>query len=99
MKFIEYNRTVAGLAFCADEKNEVWRKGIPIPGVNPDNFRLDICGSEMKYEDYGCTLSRYGWEIDHILPVSKLGLDSLSNLQPLQWENNRKKGDTFPWEC
>ena len=26
--------------------------------------------------------------------------DDLSNLQPLQWENNRYKGDDFPhWYC
>jgi hypothetical protein len=29
------------------------------------------------------------------------GTDDLSNLQPLQWENNRGKGDTWPqqWVC
>ncbi len=37
-----------------------------------------------------------GWEIDHIKPVAKGGGDELSNLQPLQWQNNRKKGDDFP---
>ena len=38
----------------------------------------------------------WGWEIDHIKPVSKGGTDDLSNLQPLQWENNRRKGDNYP---
>jgi hypothetical protein len=23
----------------------------------------------------------------------------LDNLQPLQWEDNRRKGDTYPWYC
>ena len=32
-------------------------------------------------------------------PVAKGGSDDLSNLQPLQWDNNRKKSDTFPWAC
>ena len=28
------------------------------------------------------------------------GSDSLSNLQPLYWENNRHKGDNWPqWSC
>ena len=49
----------------------------------------------MKYEDYGNTSSKHGWEVDHIKPVSKGGTDDLSNLQPLQWDNNRKKSDTY----
>ena len=81
------------MKFSADKKDKVWQKGKQITGINPDNYRHDICSNVMKYTEYGNTNSKYGWEIDHIIPVSKLGMDSLSNLQPLQWENNRKKGD------
>ena len=42
---------------------------------------------------------KFGWEIDHIKPVSKGGTDNLSNLQPLYWENNRSKGDKLDWKC
>ncbi|HIP78015.1 MAG TPA: HNH endonuclease, partial [Kiloniellaceae bacterium] len=53
----------------------------------------------MRYADHGDHQSKFGWEIDHIRPVSKGGSDRLDNLQPLYWENNRRKGDTYPWYC
>lgn len=46
----------------------------------------------MRRSEHGAT-NKHGWEIDHIRPVVAGGNDDLSNLQPLQWENNRKKGD------
>jgi 5-methylcytosine-specific restriction endonuclease McrA len=48
----------------------------------------------MKFSDYGC-ISKYGWEIDHIIPVACHGSDLLTNLQPLYWKNNRRKGDSL----
>ncbi len=39
----------------------------------------------------------YAWEIDHIDPN---GNDEITNLQPLQWENNRHKSNNYPnWNC
>ena len=53
----------------------------------------------MKYGDHADTNSKYGWEIDHIYPTALGGTDDLDNLQPLYWEYNRQKGDTYPWYC
>ena len=78
--------------------DKVWEMGKIIDGVNPVYIRRDICGTSIAKGDYG-KQERYGWEIDHIKPVAKGGTDEISNLQPLFWENNRKKGDNLDWAC
>ena len=88
-----FNTTVSGAAFLPATVIQVWKKGFVIPGVTPHVFRRDNYGYLMRYEDYGNINSEYGWEIDHICPVARGGTDALGNLQPLYWENNRKKSD------
>lgn len=93
------NTDVNGKPFAQTTVGAVWRKGRVISGYDPAQVRSDICGKTMKLSDYGNTNSQYGWEVDHIKPVAKGGTDDLSNLQPLQWDDNRRKGDTYPWNC
>ena len=93
------NTDINGQSFAGTTVGAVWRKGRTINGYDPNTWRYDMCGNPMKFPDYGKTSSDHGWEIDHIKPVAKGGPDDLSNLQPLQWDNNRRKGDTFPWNC
>ena len=97
----EHNTTASGEPFDKKTIELVWqkRKNKPdaITTVSTEGF--DKFGAKIKYEDYGNTNSSTGWEIDHIRPVKEYGTDDIKNLQPLQWENNRKKGDTYPnWE-
>lgn len=85
----------------ADEaiKRAVWNKGRAINGLDPDSWRADPCGAYMQYAQHGNRDSQYGWEIDHVIPTALGGSDTLSNLQPLHWENNAAKGDSIHWSC
>lgn len=87
------------MGFDKETIDAVWEKGQVVPNYDPSIWRKDKCGAFITRNQYGNTNSEYGWEIDHIIPVSKGGTDALSNLQPLQWKNNRHKADEIHWSC
>ncbi len=84
-------------------KREVWKKAtLDKPaGLMGNETRIDVCGAPMEFLNHGDTDKPTGWEIDHIQPLAKGGSDEISNLRPLQWENNRTKSDKWPeaWSC
>jgi hypothetical protein len=91
-----YNTDVAGKPFAQTTVGAVWSKGKVIDGFKSSEWRRDIFGKPMKFSDYGKVVSKHGWEVDHIKPVAKGGSDVITNLQPMQWENNRTKSDKYP---
>lgn len=74
---------------------QMWDKAKVIDGYDSNRWRQDFAGAWIKKDQYGIQ-STFGWEIDHLTPVSQGGTDDVSNLNPLQWENNRTKGDDYP---
>ena len=93
------NTSRHGHRFSPATVEAVWQKGAPIPNYDARLWRRDVCGAVMRRDQHGNTSSQHGWEVDHMLPVARGGRDELSNLQPLQWENNRHKGDHTSWTC
>jgi hypothetical protein len=89
---------VHGRPFRAEIIEAVWNKGRPISGIDPDDWRRDLCGVPIQRSKYGDISSKHGWQVDHIKPPGKGGTDDLANLQPLQWGLNRYKGDDYPWQ-
>ncbi|MEQ8191413.1 MAG: HNH endonuclease signature motif containing protein [Candidatus Eremiobacterota bacterium] len=78
------------MAWSEEMIQKIWEKGEEVPGIPSKDYRKDTCGAWIGRKDYGNRKSEYGWEIDHISPG---GPDILSNLHPLQWENNVDKSD------
>ena len=73
----------------------IWKKAQVVLGYDPNVWRKDFAGAWIRFNAYGET-SLYGWEIDHRQPIAKGGEDEEYNLYPVQWQNNRTKGDDYP---
>lgn len=56
----------------------------------------DFAGREMDKSAYDQRGSKYGWNLDHILPKSRGGKDTESNLICTHIETNDEKADKFP---
>lgn len=76
------------MSFDEETIQQVWEKGHAEPRYDSNVWRKDDCKAWVRRNKYGSRNSPYGWEIDHIKPESEGGTDEISNLRPLQWENN-----------
>src|SRR5437762_2669887 len=76
------------MVFSEAVTQQVWEKATVTEPNDPKLWRKDQCGAWIHRSAHGNRDSQYGWEIDHIQPVSQGGGDEVSNLRPLQWQNN-----------
>lgn len=79
----------------SQKKLAAWSKAQIVLGYDSRIWRRDRFGLYILYTDYGNRASDYGWEIDHIVPISKGGTDMLSNLEALHWRSNLQKSNTL----
>jgi hypothetical protein len=85
------NTDASGKPFDEATVEAVWIKA-SISSEHPP-LRVDAYGALIWRGGYGNANSRLGWEIGHKNPLANGGRDELENLQPLQWQNNRRNGD------
>ena len=81
--------------FSDDKIKTVWQNAKTVDNYDPSKYRQDVCGAWIAWDSYGKE-AKFGWEIDHALPVAKGGTDHTNNLRALHWQNNRSKADDFP---
>ena len=74
--------------FTSDDIFEVWAS---IDACAGKKYCIDPMGRKMDRRLYGHK-SEFGWDIDHVLPISAGGTNEISNLQPLNWLSNKEKG-------
>lgn len=57
------------------------------------NEAEDFAGRKIRKYAYGQTNAQFGWDIDHIQPLSKGGTDTDNNKQIVHVITNDEKGD------
>jgi hypothetical protein len=79
--------------------NLIWEKATIIDPEYKDKFRQDSCGAWIEKDKYGKE-DIYGWEINHVFPISKGGDDNIINLRAMHWLNHLSKKDFYPcYKC
>jgi hypothetical protein len=88
-------RPLLGLALLDPEIPEADRKAVAwanLPGSPTDHFKTSESGRRICWADHGDRNSRWGWEIDHRMPLALGGRHTRSNLIARHWEDNARAG-------
>ena len=62
----------------------------------PSGNGYDYAGRKVNINKYGLNSSD-GWNVDHVLPISKGGTDDKGNLQCINIKTNEIKGNHTTW--
>jgi len=82
-------------SFLQAQRRLVWNKADVLEYEDPNIWRIDPCGACINWNEFR-KRTKYGWNIDHILPRAKGGTDVIHNLCVMHWRNNTSKADDFP---
>lgn len=74
---------------------EVWRKATEVPGYDSARWRQDFAGAWIQREQYGLP-TEFGWEVFHLVPVSRGGTSDVDNLYPIHRQNNLRRSNDYP---
>ena len=85
-------RILADVAERDRRKLVAWNRAALVPGRDRNELRRDDYGLYIRFSDYGDRDSEFGWEIDHIVPLARGGLDIDRNLRALHWHVNASRG-------
>jgi hypothetical protein len=85
-------------------KEIAWKTARIVDNHDANIERMDACGAWMHYEDFENYESAYGWNIDHVYPITKLRdlkkphnlWNHPTNIRAMQWQNNQSKANAYP---
>ena len=74
---------------------EIWSKATEVSGYDSSRWRKDFAGAWIQREQYGLP-TEFGWEIFHLIPMSKGGSNDVDNLLPIHRQNNLRRANDYP---
>jgi hypothetical protein len=85
-------------------KDIAWKGARTVDGHDVNLERMDACGAWIHYDDFENHNSEFGWEIDHVFPITKLRSlkiprklwNHATNIRAMHWLNNQSKANSYP---
>ncbi len=85
------------MTMLEDLKRAIWARTSPVSGqMNSWEFRKDVLGNLVRYNDFGNRQSPFGWEMEYIVPAKLGGSTDPANLQALHWKSNAARSEQAP---